>query len=220
MTTVYHYHPDTREFLLQSEAALDPLDRLPLIPAHATTLAPPETTEKNKTVQWDNTDENWVIVDDYRGQIFYDETGATYEIADLGIAPEPEWTTTKQFVLSYAKNLKKQQIRDAFRDAFAAADAPPVDALSLKWNGGYDSALKLDAAKRLAELVGKREVVLYDIYNTGHKMNVTDAETVIIAVGADYQKKFAKKQTLMRQVDALPDTSTQADIDDIAINFD
>jgi hypothetical protein len=206
---IYHYNPVTKEYIGQSVADLDPIDKQPLIPAFATDIAPP-TQGANQVAQWDGA--AWVLVDDYRGQVFYDATGVEHKIDSLGVAPDPAWTTTKPFILDEAKNIKKQQIRTAFT---ASASQPVTDANSITWDGGYDSALKLDAARRMAELAGQTTVTFYDASNAPHDLALADAAAVVLTLGADYQAKFAAKQALMAQVDALPNTATQSDIDAI-----
>ena len=120
------------------------------------------------------------------------------------------------FNLTHAQALKKQQIRAAFT---TAAALPVTDANGIIWDGGYDSALKLDAAKRMAELAALTNVTLFDSTNTAQTLTIAQANTVILAIGADYQTKFTTKQSLMAQVDALATTATQADLDAIIITI-
>jgi len=118
--------------------------------------------------------------------------------------------------LDQMKAVKKSEIRTAFQ---AAAELPVTDSSGVTWNGGYDSAVKLDAAKRMAQLAGQTTVDFYDVNNTAHTLTLAAADTVILTVGADYQIKFAQKQALMAHVDALPATATQADLDAITVLF-
>ena len=120
------------------------------------------------------------------------------------------------FVLADAKNIKHSEIRSAFN---TAALLPVTDSNGIAWSGGFDSAMKMDAAKRMAELAGLTEVALFDDANAEHVLNMADAAQVILTVGAVYQTKFAHKQALMVAVDVLPETATQADIDAIVVTF-
>ena len=120
------------------------------------------------------------------------------------------------FVLADAKSIKHSEIRTAFN---TAALLPVTDSNGIHWSGGYDSAMKIDAAKRMAELAGLTEVTLFDDANVEHVLNMADAALVILTVGADYQTKFAHKQALMVAVDGLPNTAIQADIDAIVVAF-
>ena len=68
---IYNYDKDTKEFLDESEAKLDPLEtklqrrECYLIPAYATTIPPVFREGKTPVYEADN----WVLVKDYRGQI-------------------------------------------------------------------------------------------------------------------------------------------------------
>jgi len=209
-TNIYHYSPNTNEYIGQSFAANDPIDGKPLIPAFATDKLPIDSSVNQATI-WDGA--NWVLADDYRGQTFYDASGGIHVINDLGVSPDPAWTTTKPFILPEAQEAKLDEIRTAFQ---AAADLPFTDVNGITWNGGYDSAMRMDAAKRMAQLNSAMDVTFYDINNAAHTLLIADAESVVLAIGADYQTKFAAKQGFMLQVDAA---ASQADLDAITISF-
>jgi len=120
------------------------------------------------------------------------------------------------FVLADAIQQKYNEIRAAFKMAISL---PITDASGVIWDGGYDSALKIDAAKRLAVLAGQTTLDIYDKNNNAHNLSLSDVDNIVLLIGDDYQTKFKKKQAFMNQVDALPGTSTQADIDGIVISF-
>lgn len=88
------------------------------------------------------------------------------------------------------------------RMAYEAAALTPVDALGFTWDGGFDSAIKLDAAKRLCEAAGQTSVTFFDTNNVAHDLNFTDALTVCISVAVAFQIQLAKKQTLFAQINA------------------
>jgi len=100
--------------------------------------------------------------------------------------------------LSVAKSKKREEIKQAF----AIEELQPVESLSIQWNGGYDSALKLDGAKRMAEMMTLNTVDFYDVNNISHDLSISDAETVITGVGVVYQTLFKKKQNLFLQIDS------------------
>jgi hypothetical protein len=101
--------------------------------------------------------------------------------------------------LSVAKNKKREEIKQAF----ATEELQPVESLTIQWNGGYDSALKMDGAKRMAEMMTLNSVEFYDVNNIGHDLSIPDAETVITGVGVVYQVLFQKKQSLYQQIDSV-----------------
>ncbi len=120
------------------------------------------------------------------------------------------------FVIVDAKKIKQSEIRSAFN---TAAIFPVTDANSINWSGGFDSALKIDAAKRMAQMAGLTAVSIFDAANVEHALSLAEAEVVILTIGADYQTKFAQKQALMTAVDGLDETATQADLDAIVVAF-
>lgn len=88
--TVYNYNPDTGEYLGPETAYESPLEPgVYLIPAHATTIAPPEADDGRVAVFADGA---WTLVEDHRGEVWYDTaTQERHEIKTLGIVPEA-WT--------------------------------------------------------------------------------------------------------------------------------
>ena len=99
--------------------------------------------------------------------------------------------------LKALKTLKQADVRKAF-DSVCLAD---VSIDGIIWNGGFDSAIKLDAAKRLAESAGLTKVTFFDASKTPHILTIEEAMGVIIGVSVDYQTKLAKKQELMKAIE-------------------
>ena len=114
--------------------------------------------------------------------------------------------------LEVAKDAKREKIRAAF----AAEEVKPIpDPLggSHFWHGGYNSAEKLHNARTMAMESGLTEVTFYDTANTGHTLTLDQAKAVALTVGAKYQQDFAKKQSLMRQIEAA---TTEAEVDAVS----
>lgn len=59
---IYNYHPTTKEYVSTTIAKLDPIDELPLIPAHATTIIIPTILDGYTIIfngsSWDNVEDN------------------------------------------------------------------------------------------------------------------------------------------------------------------
>lgn len=126
----------------------------------------------------------WVVLDNDEWRVLTTEEKALCEA---------EETTT---LLANAKAIKAQKIRDSLNDI------PPVTVGTVSYHGGYESAMKLDGAKRIAESAGMTSVVFYDIDNIGHTLTLTEAQNVVLAVGSDYQTRFGVKQARMVALEA------------------
>lgn len=109
-------------------------------------------------------------------------------------------------IIDALKNEKKVTIKAAYEKA-ANAD---VEHNSITWDGGFDTSMKLDAAKRLAETVGATDVIFYDANNVDHTLSIADAEAVIIAIANAFQTAMAQKQSLFTTIDAA---TTVAEVD-------
>lgn len=88
--TVYNYNPETGEYKGTGEAHESPLEPgVYLLPAHSTEAEPPEAGAGHVAVFADGA---WTLVDDHRGEVWYDTaTQERHEIKTLGIVPET-WT--------------------------------------------------------------------------------------------------------------------------------
>jgi len=118
---------------------------------------------------------------------------------------ETDWIIRDKTAEELAEDLSvaKSEKREEIKQAFTTDELQPVESLTIQWNGGYDSALKLDGAKRMAEMMTLNSVEFYDVNNIGHNLSIPDAETVITDVGAVYQTLFQKKQSLFQQIDSV-----------------
>lgn len=103
--------------------------------------------------------------------------------------------------LNTALNNAKDPKRNEIRTAFEAVENSPVEVNTVFWNGGYESAQKLDGAKRMAEMLSQTSVTFYDVDNIGHTLTILEAEVIITTIGMDYQTKFTNKQTKMVAID-------------------
>ena len=88
------------------------------------------------------------------------------------------------------------QKRNEIRSAYQKAADDPVIAIDITWNGGMDSAMKLDGAKRLAELCGQDHVTFYDVDNIAHSLTMGQADELIKEVGIAFQTALAKSSSV------------------------
>lgn len=80
---IYNYHPETGEYAGSVEAELSPFDDGEyLIPAHATTTAPPETVSGGYALIFDGA--AWAEIEDHRGETWWTAEGAAMNVLKLG----------------------------------------------------------------------------------------------------------------------------------------
>jgi len=85
---IYHFNHETGEYVGSSEARLDPVAGTPVMPAFATSAAPPEPVV-GKAIVIDHDSGQWVLKDDLRGQEHWNETTREYlgPVQDIGPLP-------------------------------------------------------------------------------------------------------------------------------------
>jgi hypothetical protein len=124
---IYHYHPESGEYLGKGEATESPLDLgAYLIPAFATAEEPPKT-ENNKVAVFEKG--KWQIRPDFRGKIFYKvDTQERIEIKEIGIEPDKnmvdqvpeeyeEWDSKSEKWKINLDLLKESKINEVKREA-------------------------------------------------------------------------------------------------------
>lgn len=118
----------------------------------------------------------------------------------IPIIPKPTQTPpepSKTELLQKAKIDRGNDIRSTFT---LLENAPVTDVNGVTWQGGFLSAMKLDAALRLSENMGLTAVTFYDIDNDPHNFIKDDAVLVINTVAAKYSSGFALKQKTMNKI--------------------
>lgn len=107
-------------------------------------------------------------------------------------------------IVNQAKELKEQKDLEnsktekyiEIKKDFTAQESESILIDSVEYQGGYDSAIKLDSAKRLSESAGLEVVTFYDAQNNPHELLLSDANNIVISVAGKYQKDFGKYQNL------------------------
>ena len=100
--------------------------------------------------------------------------------------------------LEQLKEIKKNVIRNSFN--IDSINDVIVDGVS--YHGGMDSAMKLEAAQRFAELAGSPTVVFYDITNKKNVLKIDVAKHIVLTIVDDFQVKLSKKQAAMIKIDS------------------
>jgi hypothetical protein len=118
-------------------------------------------------------------------------------------------------IAPYAMSIDQHaaQKRASVQASFVSAEVLPV-AIEITegtfaFSGGYDSAQKLDAKRRLTQeayaagLVATDDVTFFDDADVVHTMSMTDATKVVIAVAGRYETDLYRKKQLLAAVDAI-----------------
>lgn len=90
---IYHYSRLDAEYMGESDAKLDPIDKHPRIPAFATTVSPPDVQlQPEESIAF--IDGAWVVVNDYRNTTWYDAENREIRIEVVNATIDPSWTRT------------------------------------------------------------------------------------------------------------------------------
>lgn len=106
---------------------------------------------------------------------------------------------TDEEKLSHAKEAKKNEIRNKFKELIDE----PIEVNGVKFNGSFDSAIRLDSEKRFCELIGLQTVIFFDYDNVAHEYTMKEAQDIISVVSGDCRSKFMLKQKLMNDIEKL-----------------
>ncbi|MCC5882482.1 MAG: DUF4376 domain-containing protein [Halomonas sp.] len=100
------------------EAPLEPMRREPRIPAGAINIEPPSVGD-HQAALWNG--EDWKVVPDYRGHVFWTEDGKRHEITELGVElPEDALDEAPPEPLADLAGRMRAAIDTARDQAFAA----------------------------------------------------------------------------------------------------
>lgn len=119
---IYNYSPVTGEFIGFQPAEISPLDKVPVLMAYSTFKAPPVVNTNERAIFLDVNDDvpslesngQWTIVPDFRGQTYWDEDGNEHIMVDLGFDIPKDCSLTKpEESLESLKTKKLAEIKDA-----------------------------------------------------------------------------------------------------------
>ncbi|RME58182.1 DUF4376 domain-containing protein [Candidatus Parcubacteria bacterium] len=115
-TPCWAYDPVTGELLGERIASPDPIEGKPLVPAHATLIAPPKTIPEGSVAVFDETKNKWSVMEDHRGQVVW-VNNQEVTIDKLGPLPKG---ASKTKPLSVVKQEKLSQLRIDYETALNA----------------------------------------------------------------------------------------------------
>ena len=143
---IYNYSPISGEYISTTDADESPLETGEfLLPAHATTLAPPAPRYSFAAVF---TSGEWCEVEDHRGETWFDMVGIPVKIETLGtIAAEMVQTVP---ALVAAANIKASRTAE-IKGALAALDFKKIRPMA-EGDATYLATLNAQSAALRAEL--------------------------------------------------------------------
>jgi hypothetical protein len=148
MAQIFHYHDETKEFLMSSEARPDPIDGNDMLPRNAVFTTPPPVAA-NAVATWDGT--GWNIEADYRGSEYWMADGTRHVIAAIGeVIPQdgmnaPPPPTVEEVTAAYVEAVRREIQRRIF------AEVSQNTQINM---GGESAAGLFDAAQQAAFVSG------------------------------------------------------------------
>jgi len=210
MTQIYHYDKNTSELVGNSEARLDPIDDLILVPAQATTQAPPNEGA-NQTAVWNGSD--WELVADYRGYLGYNAAGDEQTISLLNVEPDADWTTEPPFILTDAQAIKVATINAATAAAIISGFSSAALGADTRYQSEQEDQLNLLG---LATSATDQPFKCSDDDGTTWAYVLHTAAQLITVMNDGIAHKMSALQAgeiLKAQVAALPGDANQDDVD-------
>lgn len=211
---IFNYQPDTGEFVGQSTARIDPLEteaqgqNVYLIPANATTVAPPAAPD-GKAAVFDGV--AWALVDDYRGQTIYGPDDETKEVEALGPIDDG-WSLTAPTPPVPTLAEEKADKKAALAAKRYAVEAGGITVGQTPVKTDRETQAILTGARTLA-----KEDPAYSVnWKTPGGFVTMDAATIIAvadAVAAHVQACFDNEMNITAQIDAAADVAAVRAID-------
>ena len=215
----YIYDEKTKELIGTQNAFIDPLESekqgkdVYLIPQNGTDKEPPKT-EKNQAVIF-NGDE-WEVVADYRGEIYYIGT-EQHEMKELGDLPkgatfEPVKPKKTLDELKSEKLSELTTLCHNFDDKLVNNDMYAISSLGFKVNADIRSQNNL---KGLIS-VNADTVNFIDYNNEIHKLTQKDLNTLLIECSKNSENLYTQKWAYVEKIKAC---KTLKELEKINFNF-
>lgn len=211
----YSYSPEDMTYFGETTSQEDQANPgTYLCPYSATHIEPP-TTGADEVAVWNGV--SWDIVTDNRGTWYDKTTAEPYEIEDVGVLPDPNWTDVEPPIDSYlyefvdpvwertlarAKWDKTQEIMLAY----GAANTLPIT------SGGHDYVPNLPFFTYLVgaiEIVsGAQQVGMYDVDHNTYTLAVAAARDVAEDILAAVYTNTERREDRLKEIGDAADIAT------------
>ncbi|MEA3485943.1 MAG: hypothetical protein U9R03_04475 [Candidatus Aerophobetes bacterium] len=92
------------------------------------------------------------------------------------------------------------KVKSKIRDSYNRVITRDVTINDIKYNGGFDSAIKIKSVLDLAEVQGLTELIIFDADNNAHNLTIEETKNLVIEIAVDFQNKLAIKQDLFKKI--------------------
>ena len=138
---------------------------------------------------------------------------------------KPSWEDVAYTADALELETVKEDQKTVIEDAADQASLEPVKVQirdeDVLWAGGWQSAIKLDAAWRLAMVFNSPTVTFHDVQDVAHVLTHEEAEIIIKSIGYTYERIFSRKKALLLQINniTLDDAATLEECVDLVRNI-
>lgn len=126
-----------------------------------------------------------------------------------------EWTAPPKSEPTEEQQLQSAKLNKdyAIRASFDWHLDQPLDLNDIGWTAGFDSAIRLDAARRLAV---DEAVTFYDADNGAHTLTLDEAAVVVNLIAASFQTALEAKNSAYTEVNLA---ETLEDVEAVALPY-
>lgn len=182
---IYITHPNTGELVGTALPDPDPLDLSNwLIPAHAFLDVPPNAGAHQAVVRLND---EWQLLPDYRGHVYYTADGLKHEISELGIEPP-------QGALDQPPPPSAEGQAKVARAEWLRERAKKVEAIKVKtkagftYNGGEDSQGRMARAIIGLQSQPGRTMTWVLADNSTHEVDAAELTEALILAGEEQER--------------------------------
>lgn len=160
-TRVFHFAAQTGAYLGESNAEIDPIDNVPLVPANATLTAPPSAKDGQVACFVDGA---WEVKADQRGTTYWTADGTKVTITDIGASkptdaldtpPPPSREEQRAAALTKVDAEHARALRDLTggatieeRDTWKTKEEAARAMIELEATPGQSAMIELEAAAK------------------------------------------------------------------------
>lgn len=194
---IYNYDPITYEFLSSEDGILDPIDKLLMLPAYATSIKPLEKTQ-NKAICFNEADQVWYKITDNRNvDKWLNNNKVVFELGDEVSAEMTDTQFSDFELLQQAQAQKHSEIKSRYGvDIYA--DIEYADSIYSFPNGQQD----INTMTTICSAGAYDDLAWYNAAGSGSITTITNLKKLLLSVNIRNQSLFEKLQTKQGSIDS------------------